>query len=512
MTPDFEQFKVLAKTHDLIPIHESLPADLDTPISVFGKIQTGKYDFLYESVVGGKKWARYSFLGTSPKKIYQLVNGDFFCVNDQGRKEKMVFQKSPLEIFRKEFASLKVYQDPALPRFFGGVVGYIGYDTVKYFENLSLKNNKKSDLSELCMMLTDSVIIFDNVGQVMKVVNSVMLSDEVKKDPKKLREVYDEAAGKIESLKKKLQQPISALSENFSMSSQRKLGSSLRSDNWIPAFAGMTQELTEKEYCAKVLKAKKYIEAGDIFQVVPSLRFEMPAAGVDSFAVYRSLRRINPSPYMYYLVLGDIHIAGASPEVLVRLEGNLVEVRPIAGTRKRGDTEKRDKELEHELRTDPKERAEHVMLVDLGRNDVGKVAKTGSVKVEENELIERYSHVMHLVSHVKGEMAPGKDVFDVIEATFPAGTLTGAPKIRAMQIIDELEDTARGIYGGGIGYISFSGNTDLAIAIRTAVFHNGKIRVQAGGGVVYNSVPELEYKECLNKARAMITAIKDSQK
>lgn len=497
MTPDFEQFRVLAKTHNLIPVHESLPADLDTPISAFGKIKTGKYDFLYESVVGGEKWARYSFLGTTPRKIYQLMNGEFFCLDENGQKEKIVFKKSPLEIFRKEFSSLKVYQDPALPRFFGGVVGYIGYDAVKYFENLSLKKNKKSELPELCMMLTDSVVIFDNVGQVMKVVNSVILSNEVENNQEKLREVYDEAVGKIEELKRKLQEPspLTPLPRAVEGNAIQEQASN-----------------TKQEYCAKVLKAKEYIEAGDIFQVVPSLCFEMSGKGIDSFEVYRSLRRINPSPYMYYLALGDIHVAGASPEVLVRLEGNLVEVRPIAGTRQRGDTDKRDKELEHELRTDPKERAEHVMLVDLGRNDVGKVAKTGSVKVEENELIERYSHVMHLVSHVTGELAPGKDVFDVIEATFPAGTLTGAPKIRAMQIIDELEDCTRGIYGGGIGYISFSGNTDLAIAIRTAVFQKGKIRVQAGGGVVYNSVPELEYKECLNKARAMITAIKDSQK
>lgn len=496
MTPNFEQFKALAKNHNLIPVHESLPADLDTPISAFGKIRTGKYDFLYESVVGGEKWARYSFLGSCPKKIYQLVNGEFFRVHGQ-RTEKLVFQKSPLEIFRKEFESLKVYQDPVLPRFFGGVVGYIGYDTVRYFENLSLKNAKKPDLPELCMMLTDSVVIFDNVGQIMRIVNSVFLSDEIRKNQKKLREAYDEAVEKIDVLKKRLQ----------------KTPHPRFADPLPQGERGIVEKpsATEQEYCAKVLKAKKYIEAGDIFQVVPSLRFEIPAAGVDSFEVYRNLRRINPSPYMYYLVLDDIHVAGASPEVLVRLEGNLVEVRPIAGTRKRGETEKRDKELEHELRTDPKERAEHVMLVDLGRNDVGKVAKTGTVRVEENELIERYSHVMHLVSHVTGELAPGKDVFDVIEATFPAGTLTGAPKIRAMQIIDELEDTARGVYGGGIGYISFSGNTDLAIAIRTAVFHKGKIRVQAGGGVVYNSVPELEYKECLNKARAMIAAIKDSQ-
>lgn len=506
MTPDFEQFKALAKNHNLIPVHESLPADLDTPISAFGKIRTGKYDFLYESVVGGEKWARYSFLGTRPKKIYQLVNGEFFCVQDQ-RTEKMVFKKSPLEIFRKEFESLNVYQDPALPRFFGGVVGYIGYDAVKYFENLSLKNKRKPDLPELCMMLTDSVVIFDNVGQIMRIVNSVFLSDEIRKNQKKLREVYDESVGKVEDLKKRLRAVSSSLSSRESLR-EAKGGREISS----PAFGSFEMTDTEQEYCTKVLKAKKYIEAGDIFQVVPSLRFEMPAARIDSFDVYRSLRRINPSPYMYYLVLDDIHVAGASPEVLVRLEGNVVEVRPIAGTRKRGETEKRDKELEHELRTDPKERAEHVMLVDLGRNDIGRVAKTGTVRVEENELIERYSHVMHLVSHVTGELAPDKDVFDVIEATFPAGTLTGAPKIRAMQIINELEDTVRGIYGGGIGYISFSGNTDLAIAIRTAVFHKGKIRVQAGGGVVYNSVPELEYKECLNKARAMIAAIKDSQR
>lgn len=498
MKMDFEQFEKLAREYNLIPLFDEMPADLDTPVSAFLKLKTGDYDFLFESVVGGEKWARYSFLGSSPKKIFTLQDGEFQIRDRDGSVTSPAFQASPLEILREHFNQYSVYQDASLPRFFGGMVGYFGYDLVHYFEKIppSKSGMKNNNLADLFLILTDTVVIFDNFQQVMKIVNSVYLPDSVRKNKKELKKYYQESFEKISKAKKKLQCAVGNTVHKNKKSQKKE--------------CSIIQSTTEAEFCKKVIKAKKYIEAGDIFQVVPSLRFQMDADQIDSFQVYRSLRRVNPSPYMYYLHLKDVTVVGASPEVLVRLEDDRIEVRPIAGTRKRGLDEKEDQALETELKNDPKERAEHIMLVDLGRNDVGRVAATGSIRVDENEVIERYSHVMHLVSHVSGKLSDDKDVFDVIQATFPAGTLTGAPKIRAMQIIDELEDHSRGIYGGAIGYISFTKNTDLAITIRTAVFQNSKIVVQAGAGIVYNSVPKLEYKECCNKAKAMIQAIQAS--
>lgn len=493
MNLNFEQFEKLALTFNVIPLYDSLPADLDTPVSALIKLKTDEYDFLFESVVGGEKWARYSFLGTHPKKVYCYGKGVFEILEPSTKKSKKILSSNPLEILREEFSSYQVYQDPQLPRFFGGAVGYFGYDLVRSFDKIGLEKTVNGPKPDLFLILTDTVIIFDNFLQLMRVVNTVSIPHGKETHRDFLKTVYDDAIKKIAETKKILKAPLTVKDSEASVGVTHE-----------------AQSVSEKNYCQMVTRAQEYIKAGDIFQVVLSLRFELETKGLNPLQVYRSIRRINPSPYMYYLHFNDLTIVGASPEVLVRLEDKRIQVRPIAGTRKRGETDARDQELETELRNDPKERAEHVMLVDLGRNDVGRVAKTGTVAVNENEVIERYSHVMHLVSHVSGVLADDKDVFDVIRSTFPAGTLSGAPKIRAMQIIDELEPASRGIYGGAVGYISFTGNTDLAITIRTAIMQKDSVWVQAGAGIVYNSVPEKEYEECVNKARAMIEAIKKS--
>lgn len=495
MNLTFEQFKDLAGQYNLIPLYDTLPADLDTPVSAFLKLKTDTYDFLFESVVGGEKWARYSFLGTQPRKIYRLIDGKFEITDVKARKILKNAATDPLETLRMEFDRFQVYQDHKLPRFFGGAVGYFGYDLIRYFEDITLKNPKNKELPDLFLILTDSVVIFDNLEQKMMIVHSVFVPRSAGKSASLLHHLYDEAAKKITAIKEKLQLNLEHPYPFDRVPVTRK-----------------AQSMDRGRFCKIVEKAREYIKAGEIFQVVLSLRFELEARGINPFQIYRSLRRINPSPYMYYLGFGDLAIVGASPEVLVRLEEGVVEVRPIAGTRKRGKSHQRDLALEKELLSDPKEQAEHVMLLDLGRNDIGRVAQTGTVTVVEKEVVERYSHVMHLVSHVSGRLAADKDVFDVIQATFPAGTLSGAPKIRAMQIIEELEAHARGIYGGAVGYISFTKNTDLAITIRTAVVHEGIVTVQAGAGIVYNSVPELEYKECQNKARSVMAAIAESVK
>jgi anthranilate synthase component 1 len=494
MNLTFEQFSALAASCNLIPLCDDLPADLDTPVSAFLKLRTGEYDFLFESVVGGEKWARYSFLGTQPRTVYALTGGRLQAYDVAAQKfEEIPFSGNPLDVFRSRFKALRPYQDPGLPRFFGGLVGYLSYDTVKRFERVALALPSSNGVPEMCFLETDTVVIFDNLKQVMKVVASVRIPNGA--DAVALRGIYDAACATVAGIKTKL---LSVPAVSFL--SKGELSSKTDEKDVVPA-------VSRADFCAMVEAAKEYILAGDVFQVVLSNRFELDADGIDPFEVYRRLRRVNPSPYMFFLQFQDLKIAGASPEILVRLEDGKIAVRPIAGTRPRGSTDAQDEALERELLADPKELSEHIMLVDLGRNDVGRVAKIGSVRVDEQKAVERYSHVMHLVSHVSGELAEGKDVFDVITAAFPAGTLTGAPKIRAMEIIDELEGSARGIYGGAIGYVSFTGNADLAIAIRTAVFTDDKVVVRAGAGIVASSVPESEYQECVNKAAGMLKAI-----
>lgn len=491
---DFSEFAALAQDHDIIPIFQSFSADLDTPVSAFLKIKEGDYSFLFESVVGGEKWARYSFLGVNPERVFIFQNNELTVIDSQAKAQKLEFSGSPLDELKKYVLPFRVYQDKKLPRFFGGLVGYFSYNMIRYFESVKLSNPRTPDIPDFVFLMADTVVIFDNFEQVMMVVSCAKISQQSRDNSSELKKIYQDALAKISATKQRLETPI-PYSISAAASSKE---------------LSYKMSLNQKEFCQTVEKCKQYIENGDVFQVVPSVRFEIERQEREAFAVYRSLRKINPSPYMYYLQMKDFEIVGASPEVLVRVADQKVQVRPIAGTKKRGETDEQDKKLERELLSDPKELAEHIMLVDLGRNDIGRIAEIGSVRVDDFEVVERYSHVMHLVSHVSGTLHSDKNVFDVIAATFPAGTLSGAPKIRAMQIIEEVEPVARGVYAGAVGYIGFSQNMDFAIAIRTALFHQDKIFVQAGAGIVHNSVPELEFQECQQKAGALLEAIKRS--
>jgi len=482
----FEQFKERAGQGNLIPVFQQIPADLDTPVSAFMKIATGKNDFLLESVVGGERFGRYSFLGAEPREIIRISKNKIER-NKGGQRESIPFSDNPLLVLRKILQDYSPVADASLPRFFGGLVGYMTYDMARYFEKLPEKAKDDLNLADAVFLLTDTVVIFDNSKLTMQIVCNVWI------DPtRSLEDLYQEALHKIEKLSQKLKNPCPRLPASAIEGAEK---------------IELKPSYNEEEYCALVEQAKEYIKAGDIFQVQISTRFEA-TAHVHPLSLYRAIRRINPSPYLYFLELDDMAIVGASPELMVRLEGGKAEVRPIAGTRRRGRTEQEDRELTVELQNDPKEKAEHIMLVDLGRNDLGRVCESGSVKVDELEVVENYAHVMHLVSHVSGKLKAGLDAFDLLQATFPAGTLTGAPKIRAMEIIEELEKVRRGIYGGCVGYIGFTGNMDVAITIRTALLRDRKVYVQAAGGIVYDSVPRLEYKECNNKARSMLEALK----
>lgn len=487
----FDQFKERSQKGNLIPVYLQILADLDTPVSAFMKIRTGKNDFLLESVVGGEKWGRFSFLGTEPQVVLKSHGLEVEIIRGH-KKEIVKVEKDPLEVYRNFLDRYHPVIEEELPRFFGGAVGFLSYDMVRFFEKLPVTAEDELGLPESCFVITDTVVIFDNVSQVMRIVCNIHLDGT-----KGLKEAYQEGLHKIEKLAKKLGKPCPV----FNSRSLKEAGQSA-----LP----LTASHSEADFCVLVEKAKEYIRAGDIFQVVVSTRFEGKIR-IPPFELYRAIRRINPSPYLYFLQLEEAAIVGASPELMVRLEEKKVDLRPIAGTRRRGRTLEEDQAMEEELKKDPKERAEHIMLVDLGRNDLGRVCQAGSVKVDEQEVVERYSHVIHLVSHVSGILKEGLNAFDVIRATFPAGTLTGAPKIRAMEIIEELEGKRRGIYGGAVGYISFSGNMDMAITIRTALILKEKIIIQAAAGIVYDSVPRLEYKECFNKAKGMMEALKNAE-
>ncbi len=483
--PSLEEFKQKAKQGNLIPVYREILADRETPVSAFLKIDDGKYSFLLESVEGGEKWARYSFLGSRPEVVVRSF-GRTVEVTRHGRKETRTFERDPLEAIRDILAEYRPVPDPALPRFYGGGVGFMGYDVVRFFERLPDRKKPGLDTPDIFFMITDTLVIFDTATHRIKVVSNAHVNGG------SVIAAYKNAAKKIDAIVKKLK----------GRGKGQGAGVKARKTKAVPIRSNFTQP----QYEQAVLKAKEYIRAGDIFQVVPSQRFERPIKA-EPFEIYRALRLINPSPYMYFLRCGDTTVVGASPEVMVRLEEGRIELRPIAGTRKRGATEEEDKALERELLADPKERAEHIMLVDLGRNDVGRVSEMGSVQVSELMVIERYSHVMHIVSNVRGRLSPGHDAYDVVRACFPAGTVSGAPKIRAMEIIDELEPTRRGPYAGAVGYFGFSGNMDTCITIRTLVIKDKVAYIQAGGGVVADSVPALEYQETVNKAKAMMRAV-----
>ena len=482
--PTEKDFSRLAKSGNLVPVYREILADMETPVSAFRKIDDGCTSFLLESIEGGETWARYSFLGSGPARVFRSRD-NYYQVLSGDQVEQSGHCADPLAKLKELMAVYRPVEVEGLPRFFGGAVGYLGYDMVRFVETLPDSNPRQIDGWDACFMFTDRLLIFDNMRQKVNVVCNVHLQEG--EDPVA---AYRRAQLQIEQMITQLRQPLPATEEPKGGDGKQELP---------PNFA-------KPDFMAAVERCKEYIRAGDIFQVVISQRF-CGQVQADPFDIYRALRTINPSPYMFFLRFGDSLVVGASPEVLVRKEGDRVDVRPIAGTLPRGATAEEDLANEQKMLADPKERAEHIMLVDLGRNDVGRVAVGGSVEVSELMAVERYSHVMHIVSNVRGKLRPGLDSFDVFRAAFPAGTLSGSPKIRAMEIIDELEPSRREVYGGAVGYFSFSGNMDLAIAIRTLQIEKDQLFLQAGAGIVADSDPEMEYQETLNKARGVKRAI-----
>ena len=481
--PDLAEFKRQAEKATVIPIYRELLADLETPVSAFRKIDDGRYSFLLESVEGGEKWGRYSFLGISPSVIFR-VEGNQVSIEKNGKKTFFPHEGDPLDCLRRLLGQYRSVCVEGLPRFYGGAVGFLSYEMADYLEKLPPKKEVSFCPEEAIFMITELLLIFDNQKKTIKIIANTLINEQ-----DELENLYLGAIQKIEDLIKRLtreQKPTPPLSREGKIS--------------------LKPDLKPKEFEAKVLRAKSYIEEGDIIQVVLSRRFTTSKVA-DEFDLYRALRFINPSPYMFFLRFNGLVIVGSSPEVMVRLTDGLAELRPIAGTRTRGNTESEDRCLANELLNDPKERAEHVMLVDLGRNDLGRIARVGSVQVNELMVVERYSHVMHLVSHIQAYLEKDKDAFNVIKATFPAGTLTGAPKVRAMEIIRELEPVNRGPYGGAVGYIGFNGNMDMAITIRTIFVKDEKIYLQAGAGIVADSDPQRELEEVDNKIKGMIKAL-----
>jgi len=501
--PSREQFINSAEEGNLIPVYREIMADGDTPVSAYAKLGAGDYSFLLESVIGGEKWAAYSFVGVNPRAILTCRAGKahvrWYDVDGDGSAREADWDAAdPTAALAEVMNEWKPVVTPGLPRFWGGAVGWLTYDVVRCFEDLPKRTADDLELPELCMVVTDTLVIFDNLRQTIKVVATPHVSR-----PERASEIYDKAIARVEDVVAKLRGPQATLRPMEPPAADEDGSASMR---WG---GGDVPESTfaKGEFLSAVDRIKEYILAGDVFQAVLSQRFEIAKGDLSPFDIYRALRVVNPSPYMFHLQFPEAQVTGASPETLVRRDGDRVEVRPIAGTRPRGRTPEEDEVLAEDLRSDPKECAEHLMLIDLGRNDVGRVAQTGSVVVSECMAIERYSHVMHMVSHVHGELEPGLSWHDVLRAAFPAGTLSGAPKIRAMEIIDELEPQCRGVYGGAVGYVSFTGNMDLAIAIRTLVTRGDSVYVQAGAGLVHDSDPEKEYEECLNKARGVLRAV-----
>ncbi|GAB4415084.1 MAG: anthranilate synthase component I [Thermodesulfovibrionales bacterium] len=515
--PDLKEFKVLCSRGNLIPVYREVLADMDTPVSAFLKLG-GAPSFLLESVVGGEKWARYSFLGSRPSKVIRGW-GKKIEIKEDGKNPIVFEADDPLDVLKKEVSQYSPVEVKGLPRFFGGLVGYIGYEMVRFFERVPEGKKEGLELPDMFFMVTDTILIFDSLKQRIKVVSNAHLNG------KKPDEAYIEAEEKIEDIINRLRQSGYSTQKTATLpfpfpakGKDKGRGESPRSEPQTSdsevdkGHLRFTSSFgTKNAFEDAVVKAKEYVMAGDVVQVVLSQRFETESKA-SPFNIYRALRVINPSPYMYYLDTGEAKIVGSSPEILVRLEGDKITLRPIAGTRKRGETEAEDRALEDELKKDSKEIAEHIMLVDLGRNDVGRVAKIGSVEVTELMTVERYSHVMHLVSNVEGDLREGLDAFDVLKACFPAGTVTGAPKVRAMEIIEELEPIKRGPYAGTVGYFSYSGNMDTCITIRTLIIKDSNIYVQSGAGIVADSDPDKEYTETVNKAMAMMKAVEMAEK
>ena len=479
--PSLDDVKDLAATADLIPVSRTILGDLETPLSAYLKIRArAPYSFLFESVEGGEKVGRYSFLGVEPFLVFRS-RGNRIQIEDLREGSLTEVEGDPIDALRGLLGTFRSAHVEGMPRFTGGAVGYVGYDAIRLIEDIPDETADDLGLDDVVLMFFDTLLAFDNVEHVIHLISNVHVRDGV-------TEGYEAAKTKIAELEAALAGPLRA-----------------------PLQGGTSEcvvrsNTKKADYLKKVERCREYIVAGDIFQVVLSQRFETDIT-VDSSEIYRMLRTVNPSPYMFHVELGDCRLVGASPELLVRVENGTVQVRPIAGTRWRGRTEEEDRKLGEELLADEKECAEHIMLVDLGRNDVGRVSSFDTVHVTEQMMVERYSHVMHIVSNVEGGLKEDVDALDALFACYPAGTVSGAPKIRAMEIIDELEPTRRGPYAGAVGYIDFSGNMDTCIAIRTMVLKDNKAYVQAGGGIVYDSDPESEFTETENKARAQFRAV-----
>ncbi|MBT8149139.1 MAG: anthranilate synthase component I [Pseudomonadales bacterium] len=496
----FEEFCALAQQgYNRIPLEHVVMADLDTPVSAYTKLARGAYSFLFESVQGGEKWGRYSIIGL-PCATVLKVYGEQVQVFNGGREIERAQMPDPLQFVEQFQQRYKVPQLAGMPAFFGGFVGYFAYDTVRYVEPRLKASVPPDELGtpDILLMLTDNVLVFDNLASKIHLVTHIDIPAEA--STAVLQRCYQTAQQRLQQLARQLREGRAKL--NPLAASESQLGNATQ-----PALSegDFTSGFSQPDYEQVVEKIKQYTLAGDVMQVVPSQRMQAPFKA-PPINLYRALRSLNPSPYMYFLDLGEFQIVGSSPEILARAEDGEITVRPIAGTRRRGHSEDEDLALERELLDDPKEIAEHLMLIDLGRNDAGRVSEIGSVVLTDKMVVERYSHVMHIVSNVKGKLRKGLSAIDVLRATLPAGTLSGAPKIRAMEIIDEVEPVKRGVYGGAVGYLSWQGNMDTAIAIRTAVIKDGTLYVQAGGGVVADSVPRLEWKETMNKARAMFRA------
>lgn len=487
--PTLDEFRSLTTGEtNLIPVYREFAADLETPVSVYLKLMSEMGpSFLLESVEGGEQVGRYSFVGVNPRGMIALNGQTVSHMTAAGSKSRDLNEgEDLLDVLRAELAQFVPVDLPDLPRFNGGAVGYMGYDLVRFFERLPETAAEVLDIPDAVFLLADTLVVFDHARHRLIILANAHVGQDIE-------DAYVNAIQRIERVSEKLLRPLPAIP-------QRRWGAK---DNGHTA-SNMPQE----RYEAIVRQAKEYIAAGDIFQVVLSQRFSRKSSA-HPFAIYRALRMLNPSPYMFYFDFGeiDLQVIGASPEMHVRLEDEVASVRPIAGTRRRGETLAVDQALELELLADPKERAEHVMLVDLGRNDIGRVCEYGTVNVRDFMTVERYSHVMHIVSHVEGHVKPGMDAFDLMRATFPAGTVSGAPKVRAMEIIEELEGERRGLYAGAVGYFSYDGSMDTCIAIRTMLVQEDHVYVQAGAGIVADSDPASEHQECVNKAKALLVAV-----
>ncbi|HVH19771.1 MAG TPA: anthranilate synthase component I [Myxococcota bacterium] len=486
LRPSQEAFVDYTRQGNLVPLVRELLADMDTPLSLFRRLDDGRTSFLFESVEGGEKWGRFTFIGSGARAIFRARGRDIEW-SEGGHTVRERVEGDPLEYLRGRMAAFRpVHLDGVeLPRFLGGAVGTISYDWVRFVERVPDSNPDETEMPDLWFALPETIVVYDNLRKTALLVRHVHVPDGAD-----AAALYQRGVAELDAVAKKLRAPLPP----------EETRSPLR------APMELHRSTTREAFHEMVKRAKEYIEAGDIFQVVLSQQFRIPLQ-VDPFSIYRHLRRINPSPYLFFLRCEGPVLIGSSPEILVRLEDGRIDVRPIAGTRPRGRTPEEDLARERELLADPKECAEHLMLVDLGRNDVGRVAEIGSVRVSEYAVVERYSHVMHIVSNVQARLRAGKDWLDLLRATFPAGTLSGAPKVRAMEIIDELENVRRGPYGGCVGYIDYSGNMDTAIAIRTLLVKDGQIFLRAGAGIVADSNPEAEYQETIDKGRALIEAI-----